>query len=45
MTGEHLAELAETLLPRGRGGAGFPFGRKLRAVARRPSDAACAPSW
>lgn len=34
MTGERLAELAETISLRGRGGAGFPFGRKLRAVAK-----------
>ncbi|MGW9245927.1 NADH-ubiquinone oxidoreductase-F iron-sulfur binding region domain-containing protein [Streptomyces badius] len=34
MTGERLAELAETISLRGRGGAGFPFGKKLRAVAK-----------
>ncbi|MFD4944752.1 oxidoreductase, partial [Streptomyces sp. NPDC058409] len=34
MTGERLAELAETISLHGRGGAGFPFGRKLRAVAK-----------
>ena len=33
MTGERLAKLAETISLRGRGGAGFPFGKKLRAVA------------
>ncbi|MGK5632845.1 NADH-ubiquinone oxidoreductase-F iron-sulfur binding region domain-containing protein [Streptomyces sp. URMC 123] len=32
--GEQLAELAEGVALRGRGGAGFPFGRKLRAVAK-----------
>lgn len=34
MTGERLAELAESISLNGRGGAGFPFGRKLRAVAK-----------
>lgn len=34
MTGERLAELAEAISLRGRGGAGFPFGKKLRAVAK-----------
>ncbi|MEV6262199.1 NADH-ubiquinone oxidoreductase-F iron-sulfur binding region domain-containing protein [Streptomyces sp. NPDC051784] len=33
MQGERLAEVAESVSLRGRGGAGFPFGRKLRAVA------------
>lgn len=33
VTGEHLAALAEAISLRGRGGAGFPFARKLRAVA------------
>ncbi|MFG2426627.1 NADH-ubiquinone oxidoreductase-F iron-sulfur binding region domain-containing protein [Streptomyces sp. NPDC048590] len=33
MSGERLAEVAEAVSLRGRGGAGFPFGRKLRAVA------------
>ncbi|MER6910912.1 ferredoxin [Streptomyces sp. NPDC000594] len=32
-TGEELALVAEEISLRGRGGAGFPFGRKLRAVA------------
>ncbi|QDY76689.1 NADH-quinone oxidoreductase subunit NuoF family protein [Streptomyces qinzhouensis] len=31
--GELLARLAEGIALRGRGGAGFPFGRKLRSVA------------
>ncbi|MBT2386287.1 ferredoxin [Streptomyces sp. ISL-11] len=34
LTEAQLTELAETVALRGRGGAGFPFGRKLRAVAR-----------
>jgi NADH:ubiquinone oxidoreductase subunit F (NADH-binding)/ferredoxin len=34
MTGERLAQLADTIGLRGRGGAGFPFGKKLRAVAK-----------
>ncbi|PGH50430.1 NADH-quinone oxidoreductase subunit NuoF family protein [Streptomyces sp. Ru87] len=34
MPGERLAELAEAVSLSGRGGAGFPFGRKLRAVAK-----------
>lgn len=34
MTGERLAELAEAISLRGRGGAGFPFGKKMRAVAK-----------
>ncbi|MEU1015641.1 NADH-ubiquinone oxidoreductase-F iron-sulfur binding region domain-containing protein [Streptomyces sp. NPDC005898] len=33
MAGEPLARLAEHIALRGRGGAGFPFARKLRAVA------------
>ena len=32
LTGELLAQLAENITLRGRGGAGFPFGKKLRAV-------------
>lgn len=32
--GERLAELADHISLRGRGGAGFPFGKKLRAVAQ-----------
>ncbi|WP_031070374.1 NADH-quinone oxidoreductase subunit NuoF family protein [Streptomyces sp. NRRL S-118] len=32
--GERLAQLAEEISLRGRGGAGFPFGKKLRAVAK-----------
>ncbi|MGR8010591.1 NADH-ubiquinone oxidoreductase-F iron-sulfur binding region domain-containing protein [Streptomyces hypolithicus] len=32
--GERLAELADYISLRGRGGAGFPFGKKLRAVAQ-----------
>ncbi|MFD7117592.1 NADH-ubiquinone oxidoreductase-F iron-sulfur binding region domain-containing protein [Streptomyces sp. NPDC059922] len=34
MTGERLAQLAENISLTGRGGAGFPFGKKLRAVAK-----------
>ncbi|WP_328581948.1 NADH-ubiquinone oxidoreductase-F iron-sulfur binding region domain-containing protein [Streptomyces sp. NBC_00370] len=34
VTGERLAQLAEHISLRGRGGAGFPFGTKLRAVAQ-----------
>ncbi|AXG77798.1 NADH-quinone oxidoreductase subunit NuoF family protein [Streptomyces paludis] len=34
MTGERLAQLAEAISLTGRGGAGFPFHRKLRAVAK-----------
>ncbi|GAA1513325.1 NADH-quinone oxidoreductase subunit NuoF family protein [Streptomyces albidochromogenes] len=34
MGGERLAELADYISLRGRGGAGFPFGKKLRAVAK-----------
>ncbi|MDJ0466830.1 NADH-quinone oxidoreductase subunit NuoF family protein [Streptomyces sp. H27-C3] len=34
MSGERLAELADAISLRGRGGAGFPFGKKLRAVAQ-----------
>ncbi|MGI5398978.1 NADH-ubiquinone oxidoreductase-F iron-sulfur binding region domain-containing protein [Streptomyces sp. CA-135486] len=34
MTGERLAQLADDISLRGRGGAGFPFGQKLRAVAK-----------
>ncbi|MFJ1645633.1 NADH-ubiquinone oxidoreductase-F iron-sulfur binding region domain-containing protein [Streptomyces sp. NPDC088258] len=34
MTGERLAQLAENISLTGRGGAGFPFHRKLRAVAK-----------
>ncbi len=33
IAGERLAALAEEISLRGRGGAGFPFARKLRAVA------------
>ncbi|MBA2949203.1 NADH-quinone oxidoreductase subunit NuoF family protein [Streptomyces himalayensis] len=33
MGGEQLASLAEQISLKGRGGAGFPFARKLRAVA------------
>ena len=33
MAGERLAQLSENIALRGRGGAGFPFGKKLRAVA------------
>ncbi|MEV3874075.1 NADH-ubiquinone oxidoreductase-F iron-sulfur binding region domain-containing protein [Streptomyces sp. NPDC049906] len=33
LSGERLAALAEGIALRGRGGAGFPFARKLRAVA------------
>ncbi|MFH8615526.1 NADH-ubiquinone oxidoreductase-F iron-sulfur binding region domain-containing protein [Streptomyces sp. NPDC017979] len=33
IAGELLARLTEEISLRGRGGAGFPFGRKLRAVA------------
>ncbi|TGA90904.1 NADH-quinone oxidoreductase subunit NuoF family protein [Streptomyces sp. MZ04] len=33
LTGELLCRLADDISLRGRGGAGFPFGRKLRAVA------------
>ncbi|MEU3449559.1 NADH-ubiquinone oxidoreductase-F iron-sulfur binding region domain-containing protein [Streptomyces thermolilacinus] len=33
MGGERLARLADEIALRGRGGAGFPFARKLRAVA------------
>ncbi|MCZ7460309.1 NADH-quinone oxidoreductase subunit NuoF family protein [Streptomyces sp. WMMC940] len=34
MSGERLAQLAENISLRGRGGAGFPFAQKLRAVAK-----------
>ncbi|MEN8650495.1 NADH-ubiquinone oxidoreductase-F iron-sulfur binding region domain-containing protein [Streptomyces sp. 21So2-11] len=34
MSGERLAELADAISLKGRGGAGFPFGKKLRAVAQ-----------
>ncbi|MFE7135336.1 NADH-ubiquinone oxidoreductase-F iron-sulfur binding region domain-containing protein [Streptomyces sp. NPDC057638] len=34
LSGEVLAQLCEEISLRGRGGAGFPFGRKLRAVAK-----------
>jgi NADH:ubiquinone oxidoreductase subunit F (NADH-binding)/ferredoxin len=34
MTGERLAKLAEEIKLTGRGGAGFPFGKKLRSVAK-----------
>ncbi|MEV7089571.1 NADH-ubiquinone oxidoreductase-F iron-sulfur binding region domain-containing protein [Streptomyces sp. NPDC093085] len=34
MNGERLAQLAENISLTGRGGAGFPFHRKLRAVAK-----------
>ncbi|MFF1358239.1 NADH-ubiquinone oxidoreductase-F iron-sulfur binding region domain-containing protein [Streptomyces sp. NPDC058297] len=34
MGGEQLAALAEQISLRGRGGAGFPFAKKLRAVAQ-----------
>ncbi|MCP3817674.1 ferredoxin [Streptomyces sp. A3M-1-3] len=34
VTGERLAQLAEAISLRGRGGAGFPFDQKLRAVAK-----------
>ncbi|PRH77764.1 oxidoreductase [Streptomyces solincola] len=34
IAGEKLAQLADEISLRGRGGAGFPFGRKLRAVAK-----------
>ncbi|MEU8528972.1 hypothetical protein AB0C77_25805, partial [Streptomyces sp. NPDC048629] len=34
MNGERLAQLADDISLRGRGGAGFPFGRKLRSVAQ-----------
>ncbi|MFI0979330.1 NADH-ubiquinone oxidoreductase-F iron-sulfur binding region domain-containing protein [Streptomyces sp. NPDC021093] len=34
VTGEHLATLAEEVSLLGKGGAGFPFARKLRAVAK-----------
>ncbi|WP_425833845.1 NADH-ubiquinone oxidoreductase-F iron-sulfur binding region domain-containing protein [Streptomyces fractus] len=33
MAGEPLAQLAQAISLRGRGGAGFPFAKKLRAVA------------
>ncbi|MGY0486602.1 NADH-ubiquinone oxidoreductase-F iron-sulfur binding region domain-containing protein [Streptomyces sp. WG-D5] len=33
MAGEQLAQLAQAISLRGRGGAGFPFAKKLRAVA------------
>ena len=33
VNGERLAQLADDIALTGRGGAGFPFGRKLRAVA------------
>ncbi|MGW0463723.1 NADH-ubiquinone oxidoreductase-F iron-sulfur binding region domain-containing protein [Streptomyces sp. NPDC003027] len=34
MSGERLAQLTDEISLHGRGGAGFPFGRKLRAVAQ-----------
>ncbi|MEU9865815.1 NADH-ubiquinone oxidoreductase-F iron-sulfur binding region domain-containing protein [Streptomyces sp. NPDC047971] len=34
MSGERLAQLADEISLHGRGGAGFPFGRKLRAVGK-----------
>ncbi|MER5972347.1 NADH-ubiquinone oxidoreductase-F iron-sulfur binding region domain-containing protein [Streptomyces sp. NPDC002055] len=34
MVGERLADLAEAVSLNGRGGAGFPFAKKLRAVAK-----------
>ncbi|MFI9582133.1 ferredoxin [Streptomyces sp. NPDC052236] len=34
MSGERLAQLADDISLTGRGGAGFPFGKKLRAVAK-----------
>ncbi|WP_329117164.1 ferredoxin [Streptomyces sp. NBC_01465] len=34
LSGEHLAQLADDIVLRGRGGAGFPFGEKMRAVAK-----------
>ena len=34
VSGERLAQLAEDISLTGRGGAGFPFGKKLRAVAK-----------
>ncbi|MFF8604721.1 NADH-ubiquinone oxidoreductase-F iron-sulfur binding region domain-containing protein [Streptomyces sp. NPDC015346] len=34
MSGERLAQLADEISLHGRGGAGFPFGRKLRAVGQ-----------
>lgn len=44
--GEQLAQLAEDISLNGRGGAGFPFARKLRAVAKSAIRRGCArSSW